>query len=357
MDDKKYLVYLHSIGFSQKKLSYIFFQKKNYKEVFETLTYTNLRRLGFFEKPIEKILTNKKKFEEKIIDKKIEEQQVSIVVLWEEWYPKLLKEISEPPYILYIKWVIDDSSCLSVIGSRKISSYGKKVIENIVGEISSYFTIVSGGAYGCDSEAHRITLKNEWKTIIVIGTGIDIIYPSINRELYREVIVNKGAIVSIFPFWEPGNPYNFPIRNELIAWFSLGTLVVEAGERSGTLITAKLALEQGRDVFVIPWEIGKNNSLGCNLLLKKWEAKIVTSSEDILEEYDFIFEKGKDPRDKITDLVHRTLYDFLAYESLFWDEIAKKMNISISELTIHTSFLEIKKIIRKNQEWRYELWK
>ena len=285
----------------------------------------------------------------------MQDHQVSCMILGDLNYPKLLKEISEPPYLLYVQWTIEESPYFSVIGSRKISSYGERSISKIVADITPYFTIVSWWAYGCDTKAHEIALENNTKTIIVVGTGIDIVYPAINRKLHKRVLGNGWAILSIFPFEEPGNRYNFPMRNEVISWLSLGTLVVEAAERSGTLITANMTLEQGRDLFVIPWEIDKNNSAGCNKLLRNGEAKIVTSAQDILEEYNFLLQKEKTSNHEIKDPLHKSICDFLSYEALSWDEIAHKMNTLIHKIIPAITLLEMKKILRKNKEWKYEL--
>ena len=355
MKEIQYLIYLHSIGFSQKKLLSIFWSRKNYREIFEAISYKNLQRLGFFEKQISKILENKKNLKKEEIDKKILWEKVKFIVFWDEGYPKLLKEISNPPYLLYVKWDIDNTACFSVIGSRKISMYGKKVISDIVGDISHFFTIVSWGAYGCDTFAHQTTLNAKGKTIVIPWTGIDIDYPAVNKKMYKKIIETGWAIVSIFPFWEPWNPYNFPMRNEIISWFSLWTLVIEAWEKSWTLITANMTLDQWRDLFAIPWEIGKYNSLWCNQLLKKWEAKMVISSEDILEEYNFLLKQKKNKTRDIQDPFHKKICDFLSYEPLFSDEIALKMNMEIYEIIPHISILEIQKIIEKNKEGKYEL--
>lgn len=356
MNDKKYAIYLHSIWFSQRKLRSIFEKKQNYKEVFDSLDYKNLQRLGFSESQIPKILEAKKSLQTEKIDIQLAEHQVSIIIFWESNYPKLLQEISLPPYIIYVQWQIPQSPCLAVIGSRKISSYGEKVTTKLVGELSTYFTIVSGWAYGCDSAAHESTLASGGKTIVVIGTGIDVVYPAVNKKLYQRVLEKWWCILSVFQLGEPGNPYNFPIRNEIISGLSLGTLVVEAGEKSGTLITANLALEQGRDVFVIPGEIDKNNSIGCNNLLKQGAAKLVTSSSDILEEYDFLLKQEKNLSHNIQDPLHKKICDILSYETSRADALCEKTNVPISQLSGILSLLEMKKILRKNQEWKYELY-
>ncbi len=355
MNDTKYLVYLHSIWFSQRKLASIFAQQANYKQVFDSITSPNLKKLWFLDKQIEKILENKQKLDTNYIDKKLNTYDIKIITLWDDTYPKLLKKIHTPPYVLYTIWDISSDPCIAVIGSRKMSSYGARVISKIVWELSRRVTIVSGGAYGCDSEAHKTCIEQNAKTYVVIGTGIDLVYPVSNRELYQQVVTKWWAIISIFPLWEPGNPHNFPIRNEIISGISLGTLVIEAWEKSGTLITAQLALDQGRDVFAVPWEIDKTNSLGCNRLIANGWAKITLSANDILEEYPFLRHESVKSEQIITDPKLLEIHQILSFEPLFLDEISEKLKKSISEIWAQISLLEMQKIIRKNTEGKYEL--
>lgn len=354
MDNRNYLVYLHSIGISQKRLLYLFSKKENYKEFYEWLNISRLKHVWFSQQQIVKIMDKKHILQRECIDEKLKEEKISIIVLWDDNYPDNLSELSCPPFFLYVKWKLSNDHCLSVIGTRKMSSYGKRVIRKLISELCNYFTIVSGWAYGCDTEAHKVSIQSWWKTIVVVGTGIDVIYPSINKNLYDMIVESGGAIISIFPLWEKGTPYNFPIRNEIIAGFSLGTLVIEAWERSWTLITANLALEQWRDLFVVPWEIDKSNSIGCNMLLKRGEGKITICVEDILEEYNCSNTTLDIPTESLIP-VQKDIYELLSYEPLLWDEISQKLGISIWESLTHISYLELKRILRKNQEWKYEL--
>lgn len=354
MENKKYLVYLHSLGISQKKLFSIFEKEKNYKDFFENLNLSSLKAYFSQDNQIQKILEKKEKLKYKEIDTILEKNAIKIIVFWEQEYPKLLQEIAIPPFFLYVRGILDNSPKLAIIGSRKISEYGKKIIEKITPSLLPYFNIVSGWAIGCDSLAHEETLKNEWKTIVIIGTWIDICYPATNKRMYEKVVEKWGAIVSIFPLWEWPNPYNFPIRNEIIAWISNGVIVVEAWEKSGTLITANLALEQGKDLFAVPWDIFKAHSLWCNKLIKSWEAKPVSMVEDILEEYNITnFSTAKTIN--FCEKLEKDIYDLLIVESLTLDEIAKRLSISVSEVAIKISFMEIKWYLKKTWAWKYEI--
>ena len=255
MKNTIYLAGLHQAGISQKKLHLIFEKNQNYKEVFNNLNYSFLQKFKIQKNLIENILERKNKIILENIEKKLEKRKVEIITISQENYPELLKNIPNPPFLFYLRWKIDNSHKFSIVWARKISSYGIKVMEKIVPEISSYFTIVSWGAAGTDTLAHKISLENNKKTISVIWTWIDYDYPVENKKLYDKIVLEGWAVISIFPIWEVWNPYNFPIRNEIVAWLSVWTLVIEAQKKSGSLITAKLALDLWKDLFVVPWDI------------------------------------------------------------------------------------------------------
>lgn len=356
MKEKKYLAFLHSIGFTQKKLEFLFWEHDNYKEVFENLSTSFLEKIGFSLSQREKIMEKKEKLDTQKIEKILENLQVSLITKNDKDYPESLKEVSQAPFLLYVRGHIDNAPKLAIIGSRKVSEYGKKIIERFTPAVSKYFTIVSGGAMWCDTLAHNATIKAGRKTIIVVGTGIDICYPATNKMMGEKAIECGGAIISLFPIWEPPNPYNFPIRNEIIAWLSHGTIVVEAWKKSGTLITAGLALEQGRDVFAFPWDIYKLNSEGCNMLIKTGQAKLVSELNDILEEYNIASQEGREKKiPNFTNQIEKQIYDALLLEWLTIDALSKKLQLSTSELSTHLSFLEIQWYIRRSLAGKYEL--
>jgi len=218
--------------------------------------------------------------------KKLEKYKVDVLIYPDQEYPKILKEIPDPPGILYRKGKIlpEDEISLAVVGSRKYSSYGKRVTEQLVYSLAkNHLTIISGLALGIDAIAHEAALDAQGRTIAVLGCGLDQIYPTSNIRLADKILATGGAIISEFPLGMPALRYNFPIRNRIIAGMSLGTLVVEATEISGSLLTAAAAIEYNREVFAVPGEIFAENSAGANKLIKMG-AKIVTNYQDILEE-------------------------------------------------------------------------
>jgi len=220
---------------------------------------------------------------------KLEKENIKVVTLGDVLYPSLLKEIYYPPVLLYYKGtLIQNPWPLAVVGSRHLGQYGKQVIEEIIpGLVQNKISIVSGLALGADAYAHQECLKQKGRTVAVLGSGLnkESIYPKQNIRLAEEIIDKGGIVMTEFPLNTLPLRYNFPLRNRIISGLSLGTLVIEATEDSGSLITAKLALEQNREVFCVPGSIFSPLSLGPNNLLKLG-AKAVTCSEDILAELD-----------------------------------------------------------------------
>jgi len=208
-----------------------------------------------------------------------------LITLADSDYPKLLLEISDPPPILYAKGhrALLNTPCIAVVGSRNASPQGEKNAEGFCESLCQHaYTIVSGLALGIDGAAHRGALKANGATIAVVGTGLDIVYPARHRELAHQ-IVEHGLILTEFPLGTPSRAQNFPRRNRIISGLSLGCLIVEANLQSGSLITARLAAEQGREVFAIPGSIHSPMSKGCHELIKQG-AKLVDSIQDILSE-------------------------------------------------------------------------
>lgn len=356
MNEKIYLAALHSIWISQKKLSYIFREIENYKEFFDELSYENLAIYMIRKDQIEKILEQKAKINLSFLKKSLEKRWAKIVTIHDDNYPDKLKRIANPPYLFYLRWRADNAPAIAVVWSRKISSYGIKAIEHIVAPLAKYFTIVSGWAAWCDSKAHQTTLENAGKTTAVLWTGIDVDYPVQNKKLYDEIADSWWAVISIFRIWEVGNPYNFPVRNEIVTWLSNGTLVVEAQEKSWSLITAQLSLDLWRDLFAVPGDIYKQNSIWCNNLIKAWEAKLVTSAVDILEEYNFSSELTNEKRElTFSSQLEKNIYNIISIESLNINQIASKLGLGINDILKVISILEIQWILKRTLGWKYEI--
>ncbi|MHB8908260.1 MAG: DNA-processing protein DprA [Syntrophales bacterium] len=209
---------------------------------------------------------------------------VDIVTCEDPRYPHNLLNIYDYPPFLYVKGSLSPAEvCIALVGSRLASTYGRYVTEKLSRELALVgVTVVSGLARGIDAAAHRGALAGKGRTLAVLGCGLDIVYPPENREL-ADAVAASGALVTEFPFQTPPNAPNFPSRNRLISGISLGVVVVEAGEKSGSLITARIAAEQGRSVFAVPGAIEAAGSRGTNRLIKQG-AKLIENVGDILEE-------------------------------------------------------------------------
>jgi DNA processing protein len=211
-----------------------------------------------------------------------------ILLLDDGVYPALLREIFDPPITLYLKgdWeACLDAPCVAVVGSRRCSTYGQNAAQALARELAQRgVTIISGLARGIDAAAHRGALEAGGRTVAVLGTGIDQIYPREHKRLSEEILASGGALVSEFPLETPPAPQNFPYRNRVISGLSLGVLLVEAAENSGSLITARMAMEQNREVFAVPGNITSKNSFGTNYLIKGAGAKLVQQWQDIAAE-------------------------------------------------------------------------
>jgi DNA processing protein len=211
-----------------------------------------------------------------------------ILVLDDGVYPALLRETHDPPVVLYVKGAWDEcleSPCIAIVGSRRCSTYGQNAALMMSRELAERgVTIVSGLARGIDAAAHRGALEAGGRTVAVMGTGLDQVYPRDHKKLASEILNRGGALVTQFPLSTPPVSENFPYRNRVISGLSLGVLVIEAAENSGSLITARLAMEQNREVFAVPGNITSRNSFGTNYLIKGAGAKLVQQWQDVAGE-------------------------------------------------------------------------
>lgn len=261
---------------------------KSASNIWECCSYESLKKAGLTNKETEIFLSEKKQIYPEKEFEKLQKENIDIISFDDPEYPELLKEIYAPPIFLYIKGSLPspkENPCLAVVGARKYSLYGKQVTNKLVKEIASLrITIISGLALGIDALAHRAALEAGGKTIAIIGSGIDksTIYPSCNLSLAEKIIEEDGAVVSEYSCGDKAHPGYFPQRNRIISGLSLGTLVIEARKKSGTLITASFALEQNREVFAVPGSIFNTTSEGANELIKKG-AHSATCAQDILD--------------------------------------------------------------------------
>lgn len=315
--------------------------------------------INFINENIKMQLIRKKNKFPEILLERIKKENISIITIFDEDYPKKLKTINNPPYILYIKGDVSyfDGVLIAVVGSRKATNYGKWVTEKLTKELAELgVIIVSGFANGLDTIAHKTAIKHNTKTIAVLGSGIDIIYPKKNINIYNEVISN-GMIITEQTFGMSPLASNFPNRNRIISGLCEGVLIVEAKEKSGTLITASHAAEQGREVFVVPGNIDSIYSKGTNALIKDG-AKITTSIYDICEEIGFLKNRvdniKKIKMEQLNEQEKKIVKLLMTGEKTIFD-LSQNLDIQVNEILSILTILEMKGYIKQMRGKKFML--
>ncbi|MGI8424826.1 MAG: DNA-processing protein DprA [Chloroflexota bacterium] len=294
---------------------------------------------------------------------------VTVLTWADESYPALLKEIADPPPVLYVKGSLtsDDAGAVAIVGTRRATVYGRDVAERIARDLASTgITVVSGLAKGIDTHAHRGALAGGGRTIAVLGHGLDTIYPSDNRRLAAEIEA-RGALISDYAIGTGPLAENFPPRNRIISGLSAGVVVVEADHTSGALITAKFALEQGRDVLAVPGPITAPSSRGCNQLIQDG-ARLITSAEDVLEELNPHLTARATPSQLALNLApgatgasaveaeHPLIAALREFgQATHVDQLARSLGLPISEVTGGLALLELEGRVRHAGGMRYQL--
>jgi DNA processing protein len=317
-----------------------------------------LKQAGLDSRSINALVTLRPRISLDAEMEKLERYRVKVFVYEDPLYPLRLKEIYDYPPVLYVRGSLpaEDESCLAVVGTRRPTIYGRQVTEEIVADLArSKITIVSGLARGIDSVAHRAALDAGGKTVAVFGSGLDIVYPGENAKL-AQAIMEHGALVSEYPLGVKPRAENFPLRNRIMSGLSLGVLVVEAGERSGALITAHQAVEQNREVFAIPGSILSPASQGTNRLIQEG-AKLVRNYTDILQELNLtiVVQQAEIKEFSPTDEVESAILKQLTSEPNHIDEICRRSGLTMPEVSSTLAMLELKGIAKQVGNMNYVL--
>ncbi len=338
-------------GVGTQTFNYIFKNFKRLQKFWEAST-VEINKLKVDSKTREKILEFRASVDPKVYLSKVYEAGIKVVLSVDRNYPANLRQIQDCPPVLYFKGNLlpEDDLALAVVGARGATVYGRQVTEKLVFDLSNHrLTIVSGLAKGIDSIAHRAALDAGGRTIAVLGSGLDSIYPPENRRLAEE-IVKRGALVSEFPLGFPSVPSNFPARNRIIAGLSLGVLVTEGAVDSGSLITAGQAAEQAREVFAVPGPITSKMSEGANNLIKEG-VHPVTEVADILEILDIerkqrsIYAKASVDK-QVKDKTQAKILKVLDSETKHIDVIARETGLSVDKVNSALSMLEISGFVK-----------
>jgi DNA processing protein len=281
---------------------------------------------------------------------RIEQAGIRVVTRDDADYPKRLREIYDPPLVLYVRGTLSDRDhvAIGVVGSRRTSLYGQEMARKLSYQLARLgVTVVSGLARGIDTSAHTGALQAKGRTVAVIGCGLDTTYPPENKKLADEIVEKGGAVVSEFPFGAPPDRQNFPMRNRIISGWSMGVVVVEANLKSGALITAKQAMEQGREVFAVPGRADSPMSRGTNRLIKDG-AKLTEDVEDILGEFEYLFPKeAAAPAALELSEMETKIMAAIGDEEMLMDEIIRATCLTSASVSATLLGLEMKRIVKQ----------
>lgn len=303
---------------------------------------------GLNRQNIEKLLDKNLRLQVEKHIYNIERNNIRPVPIVSSEYPKLLSQIYDPPLVLYTKGPLQFEKCIAIVGSRRATDYGLRTAKNLARDLASIgINVVSGFARGIDSKAHEGALEVAGATTAVLGCGLDIVYPPEGYRLMEKIISN-GTIVSEYLPGFPPLPANFPARNRIISGLSAGVIVIEANERSGSLITVNFALEQGREVFAVPGNVNSLNSSGTNRLIKEG-AKMVTNTEDVLEElrqFDFSYKRNQviNQGNKVINFSSKEeekIYEELFKCNMHIDRLSSNTGISVKDLNSILIMMEL----------------
>jgi DNA processing protein len=323
-----------------------------------------LKQAGLDSRSIDALVTLRPKISLDAEMDRLERYRVKVFICEDSLYPSRLKQIYDYPPVLYVRGSLpsEDEPCLAIVGTRRPTIYGRQVTEEIVADLArSQIVIVSGLARGIDSVAHRAALDAGGKTVAIFGSGLDIVYPGENAKL-AQAIMEHGALISEYPLGVKPKAENFPLRNRIMSGLSMGVLVVEAGEKSGALITANQAVEQNREVFAIPGSIFSPASQGTNRLIQEG-AKLVRNYTDILQELNLTIAvqqaeiDGFSPSEPSTieGSLESAILKQLSWEPSHIDEICRRSGLAMPEVSSVLVMLELKGIARQMGGMNYVL--
>jgi len=361
MEDLKYWLALSQFyKFGPVKLKKIKKHFPNMAAAFKA-PFKEYLRAGIDEKTAEEFTIFKHQVEPDRLLENLNKEKIKILTIDDAAYPKLLKQIYDPPLLIYYRGDLEAFSdfALAIVGTRKFTHYGQQVTEKMVRElIANGLTIVSGLALGIDTLAHLAAVDAGGNTIAVLGCGLDqqSIYPSQNRYLADKIQAHGGIIISEYPLGTMPLRHHFPQRNRLISGLSLGTLVIEAGEKSGSIITAMHALEQNRDVFAIPGNIYSDYSAGTNSLIKLG-AKLVSGAKDIIESLNLTDAVAYTENKKIIPETNeeKLILAHLSYEPLHIDELKQLTKLDTSIINSTLTIMEMKGQVKNLGGMQYVL--
>lgn len=313
---------------------------------------SDLRRLGFDQRTIQSLADGRRTIDLEKRLAEVERAGISLLTWSDPQYPPYLREISDAPPLFYMRGAITEADrwAIAVVGTRRLTAYGRQVTRQLVeGLVQNGITIVSGLARGIDSVAHQTAVEMGGRTLAVLGSGLDSIYPPENRALADQIAQNsQGAMITEYALGVQPEAKNFPPRNRVISGLSLGTVVIEAGETSGALITADFAIEQNREVFALPGNITSPSSKGTNRLIQKG-AKLVMGVEDILEELNIsqVAERVAMQAALPASAEEAALFAYLSAQPIHVDELSRMTSLPSALVSSTLTLMELKGMVHQ----------
>lgn len=351
--ERKYLLTLCAEDvFGYSHIDKLYTQYKSFEEVYRS----NTNQWSTISKQTrDRWEIQKKNLEPEKVIQKLQASNAKFICYYDDEYPQILREIPSPPVILYYLGSLDvlTTKSLAIVGTRMISSYGQQVVDTFVPQlVSAELTITSGFQRGVDQAAHKAALHAGGKTIAVLGTGVDVDYPTNSRSLKEKIIQSGSLIVSEYPPGTVGFKANFPRRNRIVSGLSLGVLVVEAALKSGSMITPRFALDQNRDIFAVPGSIFSLLSEGPHHLIQQG-GKCVYSALDILSELNLTSVPQEPYEPVFENELQKGLFEEISRMPRSMDDLSATLNISVELVSIELTLLELQGAINKNADGTY----
>ncbi|KKQ43195.1 MAG: protecting protein DprA protein [Microgenomates group bacterium GW2011_GWC1_37_8] len=350
MNEREYLAALYSYTYFGPKRVKLLMKYFGSAKSSWNANSDELVNVGLKEAVVKNFNIYKDKFDFRNYFQKLERLGVWYLTINDKQYPRNLMDLEDAPLVLYVKGRIkaQDSNAIAIVGSRKMTSYGKEVASKFSSELATLgITIISGLAFGVDAMAHKACLDVGGRTIAVIPSGIDIMTPASNFYLVKAILQGNGAIVTEYPLGHPPLRTNFAARNRIISGLSKAVVVIEGQKKSGTLLTASSAASQGRTVFAVPGQIASPMSEAPNYLIQNG-AKLITNVNDILSELDLQLKVDKEEMDKVmpSDKNEEKLINVLSNEPLHLDELARISGLKVEEISARLTVMELKGLVK-----------
>lgn len=322
----------------------------SFEEAWKNVTPAFLQQMGIKKDRAERVFQRREALSFLYWSQVMDTLDIHLVFIDDPEYPIFLKQIDTAPPFLFVRGTLPSfHKSISIVGTRGMSAYGRLTTQKFATDlVREGFVVVSGLALGVDSVAHKITVKQGGITVAVLGTGVDQIYPSANHRLAQEILTSNGAIISAYPLGTPADSFRFPERNEIVAGLSKGTLVIEGGIQSGALITAKLALDYGREVFAVPCNITNLALSGANYLIRKSAAKLVENVEHILE--DFGLKSSSVPKLQDFTREERVILEKLSLGPKNLDQLLSETSFDVPHLSELLIYLQLKTAVAQQGE-------